>query len=103
MDIEKLEQIDLRASSTIHPSLAQNILVIVLDTWLAKEFWKKIERIYQEKCFSNWLSLKEQFYNLHMDENAKVLDHLSILNGIVSELEIIRVTINYKDKAMRLI
>ncbi|CAK8530904.1 unnamed protein product [Lathyrus sativus] len=38
-----------------------------------------------------------------MDEHTKVSDHLSILNGIVSELETTIVKIDDEDKALRLI
>jgi len=29
--------------------------------------------------------LKEQFHRLHIDENTKIFDHLSIFNDIISE------------------
>ncbi|CAK8566205.1 unnamed protein product [Lathyrus sativus] len=38
-----------------------------------------------------------------MDEHTKVSDHLSLLNGIVSELETIGVNIDDEYKALRLI
>ncbi|CAK8565582.1 unnamed protein product [Lathyrus sativus] len=38
-----------------------------------------------------------------MDEHIKVYDHLSVLNGIVSELETIGVKIDDEDKTLRLI
>ncbi|CAK8537081.1 unnamed protein product [Lathyrus sativus] len=38
-----------------------------------------------------------------MDEHTKVYDHLSVLNGIVPELETIGVKIDDEDKALRLI
>ncbi|CAL5190816.1 unnamed protein product [Lathyrus oleraceus] len=38
-----------------------------------------------------------------MDEHTKVSDHLSLLNGIFSELETIQVKIDDEDKVLRLI
>ena len=38
-----------------------------------------------------------------MAEGAKISDHLSVLNGIVSELEAIGVKIKDEDKALRLL
>ena len=38
-----------------------------------------------------------------MDEHTKISYHLSVLNGIVSELETIGVNIDYEDKDLRLI
>lgn len=37
-----------------------------------------------------------------MDENARVSDHLSVINDIVCELETIGVKIDDEDKALRL-
>ncbi|CAK8542094.1 unnamed protein product [Lathyrus sativus] len=103
MDNEKWEELNLRASSTIRMSLAKNILVNVLGTSSAKELWENLEGIYQEKGISNRLLLKEQFHSLHMDEHTKISDYLSVLNGIVYELETIGVKIDDEDKALRLI
>ncbi|KAL5822672.1 hypothetical protein ACOSQ4_020572 [Xanthoceras sorbifolium] len=65
-----------------------------------KELWEKLERLYQAKGISNRLYLKEQFHTLRMEEGAKISDHLSVLNGIVSELESIGVEIEDEDKAL---
>ncbi|KAI5382967.1 hypothetical protein KIW84_070392 [Lathyrus oleraceus] len=43
MDNEKWEELDLRATSTIHIHLAKNILVNVLGTLSGKELWEKLE------------------------------------------------------------
>lgn len=103
MDNEKWEELDLRASSIICVPLAKNILVNVLRMSSTKEIWEKPEGLYQEKGISNLLLLKDQFHNLHMDEHAEVYDNLSVLNGIVSELESIGVKIDDEDKTLRLI
>lgn len=47
--------------------------------------------------------MKEQFHSLRMDEHTKVFDHLSVLNGIFSELETIGVKIDDEDKSLTLI
>ncbi|KAL4573893.1 hypothetical protein LXL04_020714 [Taraxacum kok-saghyz] len=47
--------------------------------------------------------LKEQFHTLRMNGDAKISDHLSVLNNIVSELEAIGVKVEDEDKALRLI
>ncbi|CAL5211080.1 unnamed protein product [Lathyrus oleraceus] len=103
MDNEKWEELDLIASSTIHMSLAKNILVNVLATSSSKELWEKLKGLYQGKGISNCLLLKERFNSLRVDEHTKVSDHLSVLNGIFYELETIGVEINDEDKALRLI
>ena len=59
--------------------------------------------MYQAKGVSNRVYLKEQFHTLHMNEGTTISDHLSVLNGIVFELETIEVKINDEDLALRLI
>lgn len=47
--------------------------------------------------------MKEQFYSLQMNVCTKILNHLSVLNVIISKLEAIGVKIDYEDKALRFI
>jgi hypothetical protein len=83
--------------------LAKNVLANVQGMSTAKELWEKLEEMYQTKGISNHVYLKEQFHTLRMIESATILDHLSILNGIVSKLETLRVKMDDEDKALRLI
>lgn len=50
----------------------------------------------------NQLYLKEQFQMLRMSGGTKNLDHLSILNNIGSELDVIVMNVKDNDKALRL-
>ncbi|KAL4590631.1 hypothetical protein LXL04_003568 [Taraxacum kok-saghyz] len=84
---------DLREASAIRLSLANNVLANVHEILTAKEFWEKLEQLYQGKGISNRLYLKEQFHTLHMDGDTKISDHLSVLNNIMSELEAIGVKV----------
>ncbi|ESR45251.1 hypothetical protein CICLE_v10003098mg [Citrus x clementina] len=68
-----------------------------------KELWEKLEKLYRTKSISNRLYLKERFHTLRMTEGTKIFDHLSVLNGIVLELEAIGVKIEDGDKALRLL
>lgn len=47
--------------------------------------------------------MKEQFHSLRMDESTKVFDHLSVLTGIIYELETIGVKIDDEYTPLRLI
>lgn len=97
------EDLDLKAASTIRLCLAKNVLANVHGISSAKELWEKLEALYQAKGISNRLYLKEQFHTLRMDEGVRISDHLSTLNGIISELESIGVKIEDEDKALRLV
>ena len=55
------------------------------------------------KGIFNRVYLKEQFHTLQMTRGATISDHLSVLNGIVSELETLRIKMDNEDKALRLI
>ena len=59
--------------------------------------------MYQAKSLSNRLYLKEQFHTLSMEEGMRTSDHMSILNDIISDLEVIRVMISDEDKTLHLI
>jgi hypothetical protein len=97
------EDLDLKAASTIRLCLAKNVLANVQGMSTAKELWEKLEEMYQTKGISNRVYLKEQFHTLRMAEGTTISDHLSVLNGIVSELETLGVKMDDEDKALRLI
>ena len=59
--------------------------------------------MYQTQNILNRLYLKERFHTLRMVEGTKIFDHLSVLNGIVLELEAIGVKIENEDKTLRLL
>lgn len=103
MSDEDWEELDLKAASVIRLSLAKNVLANVQGISSAKELWEKLEGMYQAKGVSNRVYLKEQFHTLRMNEGTTISDHLSVLNGIVSELEAIGVKIDDEDIALRLI
>ena len=102
-DSEAWEELDMKAASQIRLCLAKNVLANVIGLSTTKELWEKLEELYQAKSISNRLYLKEQFHKLQMDEGTTISDHLSVLNGIVSELESLKVKIDDEDKALRLI
>lgn len=97
------EDLDLRAASAIRLCLAKNVLANVHGISSAKGLWEKLEELYQTKGVSNRVYLKEQFHTLRMNEGSSISDHLSVLNGIVAELESIGVKIDEEDQALRLI
>ena len=59
--------------------------------------------MHKAMSLSNRLNLKMQFHTLHMEKGMRISDYLSILNGIILDLEVIEVVIFDEDKALRLI
>ncbi|KAF6159177.1 hypothetical protein GIB67_032794 [Kingdonia uniflora] len=100
---ENWEDLDSRTTSGIRHCLAKNVLANVAGEKIAKGLWRKLESLYQMKNLSNRLYLKEQLHTLRMDEGTSVGDHLGSLNGIILELESIRVKVEDEDKALQLI
>ncbi|KAI5419216.1 hypothetical protein KIW84_043405 [Lathyrus oleraceus] len=71
MDNKKWGELDLRASSIIHMSLAKNTLANILGTFLDKVILEKLEGLYRGKGISNQLLLKDHFHSLpHHSEEA---------------------------------
>ncbi|KAL2454374.1 CCHC-type domain-containing protein [Abeliophyllum distichum] len=103
MSDEVWEDLDLKAASTIHLCLAKNVLANNNGISAAKELYEKLEQFYQTNSLSNRLYLKEQFYSLRMNAGTNILDHSSVMNGIISELEAIGIKLDDEDKALRLI
>ena len=93
----------MKATSTIRLCLAKTIPANVSGISTTKGLWEKLEQMYQAKSLSNRLCLKELVHTLCMEEGTKISDHLSILNGIISDLEAIGVVISDEDKALCLI
>lgn len=52
-----------------------------------RSFGRSLKKCIKQKASPNRVYLKEQFHTLHMNEGTSIFDHLSVLNGIVSELE----------------
>ena len=93
----------MKASSTIRLCLAKNILANVSEISTTKGFWEKLEQMYQAKSLSNQLYLKERFHTLRMEEGTRISDHISIMNGIILDLETIGFVIFDEYKALRII
>ena len=91
MSDEDEDEMDLKAASTIHLCLADEVMYNVMDEVMATG-------IYMIKSFSNKLYLKRQLCCLRMKERSAVLEHLNFFNRIISELLAIDVKVDEEDK-----
>jgi len=55
------------------------------------------------KSLSNKLYLKKQPYELHINEETTVLEHLNFFNKVISKLLVVDVKIDEEDKALILL
>ena len=93
---ENWDEMDLKAASTIHLCLADEVMYNVMDEVMATG-------IYMIKSLSNKLYLKRQLYCLRMKEGSAVLEHLNFFNRIISELLAIDVKVDEEDKVLILL
>ena len=100
---EDWEELDMKGTGIIRMCLLKNILENVSGISTAKGLWKNLEHIYQAKSLSNRLYLKEQFHTQGMEEGTRILDNMSLLNGIILVFDAIGVVISDEDKALHLI
>ena len=91
---------DERAASGIRLCLAKNVLANVGKFPSAKQLWERIKNLYRIKSISNHLYLQEQFHTLRTIEGTEIFNHLSVLNGIVTELETIRAKLKTKTRGL---
>ena len=100
---EDLEEMDLRAASTIQLCLADEIIYNVMDEETATGLWLRLETLYMTKSLSNKLYLKKKLYGLRMNKGTTVLEHLNFFNMVISELLTVNVKIDEEDKALILL
>ena len=100
---ENWEETDLKIASTIQLCLVDEVMYNMMDEEMTTRLWSKLEILYMTKSLSNKLNLKKQLYELCMNEETTVLDHLNFFNKIIIELLTIDVKINEEDKALILL
>ena len=71
---------DLKTASTIQLCFADEVIYNVMDEETATGLWLRLE-MYMTKSLSNNLYLKKQLYELRMNEETTVLEHLNFQQG----------------------
>ena len=74
----------MKADSTIHLNLSNEIIHNVIDEEKAESIWKKLESLYMAKNLTNKLYVKKQLYGLQMEENTDLLKHLNKFNMLTT-------------------
>jgi hypothetical protein len=97
------EELEAKTVSTIRLALAPEVKYSVLNEKSASKLWKTLEDLYMSKSLTNRLYLKKQLYELKMDDDIDVRDHLNKFNKCVTELLNVDVKIEDEDKAIMLL
>ena len=72
--------------STIRLALAPKIKHNVLKETTPKALWEKLENIYASKSLTNLLCLKMELYQLKIEMEGDLHDHINKFNRLVSQL-----------------
>jgi len=62
----------------------------------AKGTWEKLDTLYMGKTLFNKLFLKDQLYNLRMEEGDDIMEHLNVFNRCINDL--LRVEVKYEEE-----
>lgn len=90
----------LKAPSTIRLALAPEIKHSFLEENNPKDLCEKLERIYMSKSLTNKLFLKKDFFEIEMEEDSDLNDHLNNSNGLIYQLASSYEAFRGEDKAL---
>ena len=72
--------------SSIELHLSDEVTYNIMEETTAKGTWEKLEKLYIGKTLSNKLFLKDQLYNLRMEEGDDIMKHLNVFNSCINDL-----------------
>jgi hypothetical protein len=97
------EDLDVKALSTIHLCLADEVMFNIVGEDTTSGLWSKLENVYMTKSLTSIIYLKRQLYSLRMKEGTKVVDHLNTFNTLIVQLTSMEVKFEDEDKAITLL
>jgi len=103
MTTEAWNKADMKAMSSIELHLSDEVTYNVMEATTAKCTWEKLEKLYMGKTLSNKLFLKDQLYNLRMEEGDDLMEHLNLFNRCINDLLRVEVKYEEEDKALLLL
>lgn len=79
-DLEKL------ARRFIEQHVIDEVLCKAME-YIPKQTWDKPEKMFALKLLSNKLFLKEELYSLKIEEGASMMEHVSVFNRCIVDLQ----------------
>ena len=92
-----------KALAIIVLSIDPSLLYLVGDPNDPAELWKLLSEQFQKKSWANKLSLRRKLYNLKLDDNEPVKDHIKAMTEIFQELSVIGDVIDEEDRVVHLL
>ena len=99
-DWDKLER---RERSTIQLCLSDSVLLNVSGEDSVVNIREKLGSLYQSKYLVNKLLLQKKSFNLIMEENDTVTEHLNVYNTLVSQITSVGIKMAEEDKCITLL
>lgn len=85
---------------TIRLCFEDEIMYHVMNVESPAKVWMKLESHYMSKSLTNKVHLKQQLHGLQMLKGTDLIQHTNVLNQIISDLLLLEIKFNDKDKAM---
>lgn len=73
---DEWEEMDLKASATIHMCLVDKVLFNIVGEKMALGLREKLDSLYQNKSITNQIFLKRRLYSSGMKEGSKVSNYV---------------------------
>src|SRR3954469_21304069 len=100
MTKEAWDKAGLKALSSIELHLSDEVTYNVMEETTSKGTLDKLEKHYMGETLSNKLFLKDQLYNLRMEEGDDLMEHLNVFNRCINDLLRVEVKYEEEDKAL---
>ncbi|CAL2231882.1 unnamed protein product [Prunus armeniaca] len=98
MKDETWEELESWCISTIRHYIVDNVINNFMDEDSALALWDKLGQLYIAKSLTNKLHMKRQLYKLKMEGGWNLIDHMSMFNRCMYQLQKIDVKIEEEDK-----
>ena len=105
-DVNSLMKFNLRkdrALAIIVLSMEPKLLYLIGEPNDPHVVWSKLQNIFQTKSWSNKLRLKKRLYNISLQQNGNLQEHLKLLIEIFDELAVIGEPMKEEDRVICLL
>ena len=103
-DLEEHEALKVRAQRVILDGVKDHLIPHLADKKTSNDMWDTLKQLFEENNENQKIALKEKLHNVNMtkDESvtsyvthvAQVKDELAIVGETISDLELVRITLN---------
>eukprot|EP00253_Pinus_taeda_P018237 PITA_18237 len=100
---EEWKKFDQKAKSAIRLCVSDSVLLNLSGEATAKALWDKLGILYQYKSLVNKLFLWKKLYNLRMNNEDSMTEHLNAFNTMVSKLLSVDIKILDENKCISLL